>query len=81
MSRIDEDFALVLEGLNRIEVDLAKGLLESAGIPAMAHGPDFDWIELGRAHDDVRGLDLYVPKDAYERAKEILDASWEPRPE
>ena len=74
----DEEFALLLEGANKVEADLAKNLLDEAGIPSMAQGPDFDIAELGHAvHDMIRGLDVYVPRAALERAQEILAAAWD----
>jgi len=77
MTTKDDDFALLLEGVNTIEAGLAKNLLETAGIPSMTQGPDFDMAEMGRAaHDMVRGQDLYVPAAALERARAVLDEAW-----
>ena len=71
------DRSLLLSGANTIEIDLAKGLLEEAGIPCVVAGPDFDVAELGRgAHDMIRGQNLFVAKAQYERAREVLDEAW-----
>lgn len=73
----DRDFDLVLEAATPTELVLARQLLEDAGIPSMAHGPDFDVAELGAAaHSIVRRQSLYVPKDAGERARAILRDAW-----
>ena len=70
--------ALLLTGANTIQIDLARTLLEEAGIPFVLEGPDFDVAELGRgAHDMIRGQNLFVPAEQYERARELLDSAWE----
>ena len=77
MGTPSEDFARLLEAVDPVELDLARGLLDEAGIPCMAHGPDFDVAELGRAvHATIRKPDLYVPRGALERAREVLRAAW-----
>lgn len=77
MGRNDEDFALLLDGINTVEANLAHGLLEGARIPSLRHGPDFDVAELGRAaHDNLRGTSLFVPREALERAVAVLEAAW-----
>ncbi len=77
MRETDQDIALLLEGVDSIESDLAKNLLAGAGIPCLTKGPDFDVAELGRAaHDAVRGTDLYVPRSALELARSILEEAW-----
>ena len=77
MGRTDEEFAVVAEGLNRVEADMAKNVLEEAGIPSMIHQPDFDFVEIGRAaHDMVRGTKVLVPHAAVEKARKVLDAVW-----
>lgn len=73
----DEERALLLEGANRIRIELARNLLAEAGIPCVVEGPDFDVAELGSAaHDMIRGQDLLVPRSALERARSILDQAW-----
>ena len=72
-----DDFALILRAAGSVEADLARGLLEAAGIPALLHGPDFDVAELGAAvHHMVRGRDLYVPRELRERALDVLREAW-----
>lgn len=75
-------FALLIEGANSVTSKLAKNLLEEVGIPVLLKGPDFDVVELGQAaHDNLRGTDVLVPSDAFERAREVLDAAWGPQVE
>jgi len=76
-ARDENEPALLLEGADAVRAELAKGLLAGAGIPVVTRGPDFDVAELGRAaHDNLRGLALYVPAAALERAREILREAW-----
>ena len=57
--------------------DLARNLLETAGIPVYLDSPDFDVAELGvAAHGMLRGMSVYVPASAAKRAREILDEAW-----
>ena len=70
---MDLDDAVVLETFpNRIEAEMAAGLLESEGVPAMVMADD-----AGGAYPSlqfVRGVRLMVAaEDAY-RAREILKA-------
>lgn len=66
-----------MTGADSVTIELARQLLESAGIPSLAHGPDFDVAEFGRAmHDNVRHQDLYVPQTALVRATEVLAEAW-----
>lgn len=77
MTRMNQDYALVLSGVDRLVGEMAKNLLAGAGIPALLHGPDFDVIELGAyAHSRLRGLEVYVPHAAEARAKEVLDEAF-----
>lgn len=77
MKHSDEGHALVLEGVDKMVADMARGLLTEAGIPSLLHGPDFDVAELGvAAHSTIRGLGVYVPRSAEARAKEILDEAF-----
>jgi hypothetical protein len=76
VSKPSEDYALLLEASDPTEVELARGLLDAAGIPCFVHGPDFDVAELGRAaHDVVRRPNVYVPKEALARAPAVLAAA------
>ncbi len=71
------EFDLVLRAVDYVEGELAKNVLESAGIPALVHGPDFDMAEMGRASNaQVRGSDVLVPQGTRARAREILVAAW-----
>jgi putative intracellular protease/amidase len=78
MKRYDEEFAVLLEGINGMQAGMAASLLEDAGIPCMQHGPDFDMAEFGSAaHAMLRGTSLLVPHSALQRAQEELDrAGW-----
>lgn len=77
MTRTPEGLALLLEAADPVEVQLARGLLEEAGIPSLTRGPDFDVAELGRAaHDSLRGTNLYVPEAALAQARATLEAAW-----
>jgi len=72
-----DDHDLLLDTVDKTTADLAKSLLEAAGIPTLFHGPDFDVAELGAAaHQTSRGVSVYVPKGASERAQAVLDAAW-----
>ncbi len=74
MRRFDEEYAVLLEGINGIEAGMASSVLEVEGIPSMKHGPDFDVGEFGSAaHDMLRGTALLVPHSALERARELLE--------
>jgi hypothetical protein len=77
MKRIDDEFALLLHGVDTFEVDMARNLLEQAGIPSLAHGPDFDVAELGVAgHGMARGRGVYVPKAVLDRARDVVREAW-----
>ena len=76
MTRTDEP-ALLLASVDGIKAELAKNLLGEAGIPVIAHGPDFDVAELGSfAHNMLRGTNLFVRSSELERAREILREAW-----
>lgn len=79
MGRFDRDYAVVADGLDGITLALGKNVLAAAGIPCLAHGPDFDMAELGRAaHDQIRGGALLVPHALLERARAALEEAWGP---
>ena len=64
---------LLARDLRWVELELVRSLLEEAGIPVLAHGPDFDVAELGTAaHANLRGRDLYVPPAAFEKARDLV---------
>jgi hypothetical protein len=77
MQRPSEEFALVVRGANKVEIDLARELLSEAEIPVLVHGPDFDVAELGvEVHQQLRARDLYVPRELRGRALEALSSAW-----
>lgn len=77
MARMDEEFAVALDGLDGVSLSLGRNVLDAAGIPSLVHGPDFDMAELGRAaHDQIRGGKLMVPKSLAERARAVLREAW-----
>src|SRR5688572_13933512 len=79
MERPSAEFALLLKGMDTVELELAGGLLKEAQIPYLAHNPDFDVAELGlAAHGMVRGGELYVPRELRDRARDVLSAAWGP---
>ncbi len=74
----DPAFAVLLDNVNGIEADMARGLLEAAGIPSTTSNPDFDVAELSRAaHDMIRGTAVLVPQSALADAQRVLEeAGW-----
>ena len=74
-----DEHDLLLDSVDKVKADLAKGLLAEAGIPCLFHGPDFDVAELGTAaHQTLRGVSVYVPRGAREKAQAVLEAAWGP---
>ncbi len=68
---------LLLDTVNQVTADLARNLLQGAGIPVCLDSPDFDIAELGvAAHGMLRGMSVYVPASALARAREILAEAW-----
>lgn len=68
---------LLLDTVPSVTAELARNLLQAAGIPVIQHSPDFDVAELGvAAHGMLRGMSVYVPASALERAREILAEAW-----
>ncbi|MAF65493.1 MAG: hypothetical protein CMJ84_07530 [Planctomycetes bacterium] len=77
MSKPGEDFALLIEGGDSVHLDLARNLLEQAGLPCLVHSDDFDVAELGTAaHAVLRLGNLYVPHGALESARALLAEAW-----
>jgi Putative prokaryotic signal transducing protein len=70
---LDFDDAVVLETFsNRIEAEMAQGILEGEGIEAVVMADD-----AGGAYpmlQFIRGVKLLVPAEDEARAKEILEA-------
>ena len=77
MISIRDDFALLLAAPDPVEADLARNLLDAAGIPSLLQGQDRDLAELGSSsHSAIARPDLFVPKAALERARSILRQAW-----
>ncbi len=77
MSSPHDDFDRVLAAASPDALELARQLLAEAGIPSLAHGPDFDVAQLGSAaHNVLRRQDLFVPKGEGERARALLREAW-----
>ncbi len=77
MSSIRNDFDLLLAAPDPVEADLARNLLQAAGIPSILQGQDRDFAELGASsHSAIARPDLFVPKGALERARAILREAW-----
>jgi hypothetical protein len=71
------DLVVVLETNNRIQLALAKGLLEEAEIPFFVLGQIATLVQDvdGFLHKWVR---VQVPRDREEEAREILDSMLQP---
>jgi hypothetical protein len=75
MSPDPPELALLLEGVDAVERDLARNLLASAGIPVLVDEPDL--LEGGVGGFRVPGVTrIYVPRSALARARTILDFAW-----
>ncbi len=87
MSRVEDDYALLIEAPHPVGARLAKNLLGGEGIPCFFHGQDRDFAELGfAAHLSAARPDVFVSKGDLERAREVLIEAWgglqpEPLPE
>ncbi len=68
---------VLLSAPDPVKGELARGLLEEAGIPSVFHGPDRDVAELGTAvHMAFTRPDLLVPASALEEARALLKQAW-----
>lgn len=75
--RFRTEFDVAAVDLDNVAGELARELLESAGIPSMLHGPDFDAAEFGSsAHALFRHVELLVPRGTRERARAVLVEAW-----
>ena len=73
----DRTPVVLLSAPDPVKGELARGLLEEAGIPSMFHGPDRDVAELGTAiHMAFTRPDLLVPASALKDARAILVQAW-----
>jgi hypothetical protein len=78
MSSPGSDFALLLARPQLTELEMARELLASAGIPSLVHGVDRGFAEdVITGQNIVAGPDLYVPRSAIERARSLLDEAWD----
>jgi len=74
---MDNKPVVLLSAPDPVKGELARGLLEEAGIPSVFHGPDRDVAELGTAvHMAFTRPDLLVPASAVEDAREVLRRAW-----
>jgi hypothetical protein len=72
------EFDLLLEAPTSVEADMARDLLQRAGIPTYLHGRDRDLAELGSAiHNGLTRPDLFVPKGRRAEAEAILNSAWD----
>lgn len=77
MKSLHPEYDLLLCAVDPLQGEMARELLKSAGIPSLLHGPDFDMADLGAAsHSVVRHPDLFVPKGAFDAAREVLVEAW-----
>lgn len=73
----EPEISVLLAAPDSVKADLARSLLEAAGIPSLLHGPDMDMAELGvAAHAGFTRPDLLVPTAALETARELLEEAW-----
>lgn len=78
MTAPSEEYALLMAAATQVDADLARQLLEEAGIPCLLHGMDRDLAELGSAiHMQISRPDIYVPRGALDEAVEVLRGAWE----
>lgn len=71
------EFDVVLSSVAFVEGELARELLQSAGIPCLLHSPDFDIAEIGLAsYAQLRSGDLLVPRGSRPAARAALVDAW-----
>lgn len=71
------EFEVVLASVAFVEGELARELLQSAGIPCLLHSPDFDIAEIGLgAYGHLRSGDLLVPRGSRTAARAALVEAW-----
>ncbi|HJO27472.1 MAG TPA: DUF2007 domain-containing protein [Planctomycetota bacterium] len=77
MGQKPNDIACLLEAPTAVEAELARGLLEEAGIPCLFHGRDADFAEFGAsAHMSLTRPSLFVPAAALDGARALLAEAW-----
>ena len=67
----DPDLTVVRTYLNAMDAEMAKGLLEASGIPAMITADDCGGM---RPHLQLQGVELLVRVEDADQAVRILDA-------
>lgn len=80
MASLDDEHDLVLGPTTPLQVELARQLLEEAGIPALVDGPSLGawWLaETGQVYQlTLHDWRLYVPTGSGPRALETLREAW-----
>jgi hypothetical protein len=77
MKRFQREFDVLLAAVDTVQGELAREILESARIPSMIHGPDFDVAGLGSAaYGQLRHGALLAPHGARDRARAVLVGAW-----
>ncbi|MCZ6598507.1 MAG: DUF2007 domain-containing protein [Planctomycetota bacterium] len=76
MGRLDEDYALLLDNVDSIQANLARNLLDSAGIPSFAdeltpHVPGYF------AMGFTARMRVFVRHEDVEKAQLLLDKVWD----
>jgi hypothetical protein len=72
--RPHDDFDVLLEAPAPIAAQIARQILDEAGIPSMLHGRDIGVGGLGGPlHQEITRPDLLVPRGAKGRAEEALE--------
>jgi hypothetical protein len=62
---------------DRIYAERARQTLESEGIPSLIQSIDIGFLGAGGVAGFPQGVDLYVPSDDADRAREILDVMFD----
>ena len=65
------ELEIIADFNNHTEADFAKGLLESYGIKSIKHSDDCGGTAGGQTF--IRGVQLLVPRNDLNKAKEIFD--------
>jgi hypothetical protein len=77
MTRLDQDYARVLSGIDPLTGEMAKNLLLEAGVPSLVTGPDYNTAEAGALrYNHARTLAVFVPRAAEALARDVLDEAF-----
>ncbi len=68
----DSEWALLKEYASQLDADLDLATLEAEEIPVMVKGPEVGIFGPGFAGATSRGVEVYVPRDALEAARELI---------